>query len=60
MHKHACPICNGYMIHVADQYFPHHPNRWLKCSCGYTVASGDYLPPEPTEEQIKNILLKVE
>lgn len=43
-----------------DQQEPFHPFRWLKCSCGYTTESGEYLPKVPTEKEINDKLKEVE
>ncbi len=42
--KQICKLCQAYMQYHADQTFPYHPHRYFKCSCGYTVETGEYKP----------------
>ena len=55
-----CKRCTSYMQYYPDPSPPHHQFRYLKCSCGYTVESGEYLPPGPTEQEIADKLKEIE
>lgn len=49
--KQLCKLCQAYMQYHADQTFPYHPHKYFKCSCGYTVETGEY-QPKGTEPMI--------